>query len=286
MYSFEIVYINDGSTDNTLEKMENVANLDKNVQVIDLSRNYGKEIAMLAGLEHTTGEATIIMDSDLQHPPEKIPELIHMWEMGYQDVYGKRVTRHKESMLKIYSSKLYYKILSFLSQTKIEDGIGDFRLLDKECVQALISFRDKQRYTKGLYNEIGFKKIGIEFEANERFAGESKWSTQDLIKLAKDGILSNSLIPLKLSTYFGTALSLSAFVYFLYTLVRALLGKTTLPGYSSLMIVLLIIGGVQLISLGVLGEYVGNIFKESKDRPIYLINKKNSIVKEEQNSGK
>lgn len=280
-YNMEIVFVNDGSKDNTLEIMNDVAATDDKIQVIDLSKNYGKEIAMLAGLEYATGDAVVIMDSDLQHPPETILEFTKLWEIGYQDVYGKRISREKESWLKVQTSKFYYKVLSYFSQTKVENGIGDFRLLDRECVDTLIKYRDKQRYTKGLYNEIGYKKISVDFEAKERFSGESKWSTKDLISLAIEGILSNSLIPLKMSTYLGFTISISAFVYFVYTLIRSLLGKTFVPGYSSLMIVLLIIGGAQLIFLGILGEYVGKIFVETKDRPVYNVNKKYSKIKKE-----
>jgi len=276
-YVYEIVFVNDGSKDQTLKKMQEISLQDDRVKVVDLSKNYGKEVAMLAGLDHCSGDATVIMDSDLQHPPELIPKMVALWELGYQDVYGRRVVRKKEPWLKIKFSQIYYKLLSFISQTKIENGIGDFRLLDRECVNALTEIRDKERYTKGLYNIIGYEKVSIDFVANERFSGETKWHFKDLFKLALDGITSSSVKPLKLSTYAGFLMLIPAFIYLVYTLVRALSGKTSdVPGYSSLMIVILILGGIQLISIGILGEYIGKIFVETKKRPPYFINKKNS----------
>ncbi len=276
-YVYEIVFVNDGSKDQTLKKMQEISLQDERVKVVDLSKNYGKEVAMLAGLDHCSGDATVIMDSDLQHPPELIPKMVALWELGYQDVYGRRVVRKKEPWLKIKFSQIYYKLLSFISQTKIENGIGDFRLLDRECVNALTEIRDKERYTKGLYNIIGYEKVSIDFVANERFSGETKWHFKDLFKLALDGITSSSVKPLKLSTYAGFLMLIPAFIYLVYTLVRALSGKTSdVPGYSSLMIVILILGGIQLISIGILGEYIGKIFVETKKRPPYFINKKNS----------
>ncbi|RSU10065.1 glycosyltransferase family 2 protein [Vagococcus acidifermentans] len=276
-YTYEIVFVNDGSKDNTLSKMQELGRRDERVKVIDLSKNYGKEIAMLAGLDHCSGDAAVIMDSDLQHPPELISKMVELWELGYQDVYGRRVVRKKEPWLKIKLSQIYYKLLSFISQTKIENGIGDFRLLDRECINALIAIRDKERYTKGLYNLIGYKKVSIDFIANERFSGETKWTFKDLFKLALDGITSSSVKPLKLAIYAGFLMLIPAFFYFIYTFVRALSGKTAdVPGYSSLMIVILILGGIQLISIGILGEYIGKIFVETKKQPPYFINKKNS----------
>lgn len=276
-YVYEIVFVNDGSKDQTLKKMQEISLQDERVKVVDLSKNYGKEVAMLAGLDHCSGDATVIMDSDLQYPPELIPKMVALWELGYQDVYGRRVVRKKEPWLKIKFSQIYYKLLSFISQTKIENGIGDFRLLDRECVNALTEIRDKERYTKGLYNIIGYEKVSIDFVANERFSGETKWHFKDLFKLALDGITSSSVKPLKLSTYAGFLMLIPAFIYLVYTLVRALSGKTSdVPGYSSLMIVILILGGIQLISIGILGEYIGKIFVETKKRPPYFINKKNS----------
>lgn len=275
-YDYEIIFVNDGSTDNTLNVMTELAINDLKVKVVDLSRNYGKEIAMYAGLENSTGDMVVIMDSDLQHPPQLIPDMVKLWELGYQDVYGKRTARQKEPWLKIKFSQWYYQVLAFLSKSNIEDGVGDFRLLDRECVEALLAIKDKQRYTKGMYDWIGFKKVAINFEAQERFAGETKWHFKDLIRLAMDGITSTSTYLLKISTYFGFLLSLGSFGYLLYTIIRAVMGKTAVPGYSSLMTVILILGGIQLISIGILGEYVGKISNESKERPIYLLNKKTS----------
>ncbi|UQF70275.1 glycosyltransferase family 2 protein [Vagococcus lutrae] len=270
-YAFEILFINDGSHDQSLTIIQQLQEHDDRVAYVDLSRNYGKEIAMLAGFDHAIGDAVITMDADLQHPPQLIPNLIKEWEKGYQDVYGKRVVRSGESFFKKCSSKLYYKILTYFSKLPVLENVGDFRLLDRKCVNGIIQLRESERYTKGLYMWVGYKKKAIEFEAPERFAGETKWRLTNLLKLAMDGIVSNSVKPLRFSLVGGVVIALGAFIYMIYTIVKTLLFKNPVPGYPTLVVLILFLSGVQLIVLGIMGEYIGRIFLESKRRPPYLI---------------
>lgn len=270
-YNFEFLFINDGSSDKSMKEVINLRENDKRVKYVDLSRNYGKEIAMLAGMDYSKGDAVIIMDSDLQHPPEVIPKMIAEWENGYQDVYGKRVTRHGEGFLKKKMSNLYYKILGGFSEEPVLANVGDFRLLDRKCIDSITSMRESQRYTKGLYMWIGFDKKEIEFEANERFAGETKWQFNSLLKLGIDGIISNSTVPLRISFYIGVLLSLTGFAYMLYTFISALLFGNDVAGYPTLVILILLSSGVQLLFLSIIGEYIGKIFKEVKNRPVYFV---------------
>nr|WP_279011939.1 glycosyltransferase family 2 protein [Vagococcus fluvialis] len=272
-YIFEFLFINDGSKDHSLDEVKKLRNKDERVKFVDLSRNYGKEIAMLAGMDYAKGDAVIIMDSDLQHPPEVIPTMISEWEKGYQDVYGKRVTRHGESFLKKKMSNLYYKVLGSFSEEPVLANVGDFRLLDRICIDSIIEMRESQRYTKGIYMWIGFDKKEIEFEANERFAGETKWQFKSLLKLGIDGIISNSTVPLRISFYLGIVLSTIGFIYMIYTFISALLFGNDVAGYPTLVILILLSSGVQLLFLSIIGEYIGKIFMEVKNRPVYFIKK-------------
>ncbi|GGI64519.1 glycosyl hydrolase [Enterococcus alcedinis] len=272
-YTFEFLFINDGSTDYSLEEVIKLQLLDTRVKYVDLSRNYGKEIAMLAGMDYAKGDAVIIMDSDLQHPPEVIPKMIHEWENGFHDVYGKRVTRHGEGFIKKKISNIYYRILGMLSEEPVLPNVGDFRLLDRVCVDSIVRIRESQRYTKGLYMWIGFDKKEIEFEANERFAGETKWRLKNLVTLAVDGIISNSNIPLRFSFYTGFILSFIGFSYMLYTFISALFWGNDVQGYPTIVILILLSSGFQFLFLSIIGEYVGKIFKEVKNRPVYFTKK-------------
>lgn len=270
-YTFEFLFINDGSLDHSLEEVIKLQQKDSRVKFIDLSRNYGKEIAMLAGMDYAKGDAVIIMDSDLQHPPDVIPKMIQEWENGYHDVYGKRVSRHGETFLKKKISNLYYRVLSMLSEEPVLPNVGDFRLLDRLCIDSITQIRESQRYTKGLYMWIGFDKKEVEFEANERFAGETKWKMSNLIQLAVDGIISNSNIPLRFSFYMGILLSIAGFSYMIYTFISALFFGNEVKGYPTLAILILLSSGFQFLFLSIIGEYVGKIFKEVKNRPVYFI---------------
>lgn len=270
-YNFEFMFINDGSRDSSLEIIKERASHDSRVAYVNLSRNFGKEIAMIAGLDHVTGDATVIIDADLQDPPELIPDMIALWEQGYDDVYAKRSSRAGESIIKRKTSEWFYKILQKSTNIPIQQDTGDFRLLDKRCVEALRQFRESGRYTKGLFSWIGYKKKELLYDRDPRAAGNTKWNYPKLINFAIDGITSFTTAPLRLSSYLGFTISFLAFLYIIYLLVRPLFGVPTGGGYSSLMAAILFLGGVQLLSLGVIGEYVGRIFNESKQRPLYFV---------------
>ncbi len=270
-YEFEFLFVNDGSKDNTLDIIKNYASKDDRVSYVNLSRNFGKEIAMIAGLDHVTGDATVILDADLQDPPELIPKMIKFWEDGYDDVYAKRRSREGETWFKKSTSKLYYQILQKTTHIPIQQDTGDFRLLDRRCVEALKEIRESQRYTKGMFSWIGFNKKEITYDRDPRAAGETKWNYRKLFNFAIDGLTSFTTAPLRISSIAGVLVSLSAFVYILYLVFRTMLYGTDLAGYPSMMAVILFLGGVQLISLGIIGEYVGRIFNETKNRPLYFV---------------
>ena len=272
-YRFEFLFVNDGSRDNTLEIIKQQAEKDSRVSYLNLSRNFGKETAMLAGFDYVRGDAMVIIDADLQDPPELIPEMIQYWEEGYDDVFAKRRNRAGESLLKKKTSQLYYRILQNSTNIPIQIDTGDFRLLDRRCIEALKQFRESERYTKGMFSWIGYKKKEILYDRDPRAAGETKWNYGKLINLAIDGITSFTTAPLRISTYFGAVISTIAFVYIAYLLVRPLFGIPTVPGYASTMAVILFMGGVQLLSLGIIGEYIARIFNETKKRPLYFVEK-------------
>lgn len=272
-FEFEFFFVNDGSRDDTLSIIAQYAEKDARVSYINLSRNFGKEIAMIAGLDHVTGDATVIIDADLQDPPELIPEMIKLWQDGYDDVYAKRRSRQGESWFKKFTSKAYYRTLQRVTHVPIQEDTGDFRLLDQRVVMAIRQFRDTQRNAKAIFSWVGFKKIEILYDRDERVAGNTKWSYPKLINLAVDGITSFTTSPLRAASIAGVIISGAAFIYIVYLLIRPLFGVPTGDGYSSLMAVVLFLGGVQLLSLGIIGEYVGRIFNETKQRPLYLIEK-------------
>lgn len=270
-YDFEFLFVNDGSKDNTLGIIKDFAEKDSRVSYINLSRNFGKEIGMIAGLDYVQGDATVIIDADLQDPPELIPEMIKLWEEGYDDVYAKRRSREGESWLKKYTSKMYYRTLQKITHIPIQEDTGDFRLLDKRVVEAIRQFRDTQRNAKAIFSWVGFHKKEILYDRDERAAGMTKWSYPKLINLAIDGITSFTTAPLRISTYVGAGVSILAFLYLLFLVIRTTFFGTDLAGYPSMMAVILFLGGVQLLFLGIIGEYVGRIFNETKQRPLYLI---------------
>lgn len=270
-YQFEFLFVNDGSIDDSLDKVKELTTQDNRVKYVDLSRNFGKEIAMLAGFDHAKGDAIIMMDADLQHPPATIPTMISEWENGYQDVYGKRVTREGESFLKKGFSKLYYKILGMFSTVPVLPAVGDFRLLDRKCIDSITRLRETQRYTKGMYMWIGFKKKEVQFVANERHAGETKWRFKNLLQLAINGVISDSTTPLRFSLCSGILIALVSFIYMLYILITTILSGSSTPGFPTLAIIVLFLSATQLIFLGVMGEYIGKIYNEVKNRPPYLI---------------
>ena len=270
-YDFEFLFVNDGSKDQTLDFIKDYAATDSRVSYINLSRNFGKEIGMIAGLDHAVGDAVVIIDADLQDPPELIPEMIKLWEEGYDDVYAKRKSREGESWFKKFTSKMYYKTLQSVTRIPIQEDTGDFRLLDRRVVEALKQFRESQRNTKAMFSWVGFQKKEILYDRDSRAAGETKWNYIKLVELAIDGITSFTTAPLRISTYAGIAVSILAFIYLVYLVIRTVFLGVDLAGYPSMMAVILFLGGVQLLSLGIIGEYIGRIFNETKQRPLYLI---------------
>ena len=274
-YEFEVLLINDGSKDNTLNILRELRKRDKRMCYINLSRNYGKETAMIAGLDYVTGDCCIILDADLQDPPELIEEMLKYWEQGYDDVYAKRKSRAGESFMKKFTSSLFYKMLQKSTRIPIQKNTGDFRLLDRRCVDALRKFRESERYTKGMFSWIGFNKKEILFDRDPRVAGSTKWNYWKLIDLAIEGITSFTTKPLRISSFLGVIISFCAFVYIVIIIARNLIMGEAVKGYPSLMAVILFLGGVQLLSLGIIGEYIGRVFNETKRRPLYFVEEYN-----------
>jgi len=277
-YEFEFFIIDDGSKDKTLEILKDYAEKDSRVKYISLSRNFGKEIGMIAGLDYVTGDATVIIDADLQDPPELIPKMIKYWEDGYDDVYARRNVREGETWFKMFTANGFYWLMDKMTKSEsitIPSNTGDFRLLDKRCVEALKQLRESERYTKGMYSWIGFKKKEITYDRDPRAAGVAKQNYRKLFNLAIDGITSFSTTPLRIASVAGILVSVVAFLYLIKVLVQAVLFGDPVAGYPSMMAAILLLGGVQLLSLGIIGEYVGRIFKESKHRPLYFIEESN-----------
>lgn len=276
-YLWQILLIDDGSQDHTFDIIKDTRAKDHRFCYIHLSRNFGKENAMLAGFDNVKGDCCVIMDADLQHPIHVIPQMLALWEQGYDDVYAKRKNRGKESWLRKKLSLTYYKVLQKMANVDILPNVGDFRLLDRKCIDALKSLRETQRYTKGLYCWIGYKKKEVEFEQGDRTLGTSSFNYHKLFNLAIEGITSYSTAPLRLSTLLGIIVSCSAFLYMCYVFFKTIILGEPVHGFPTLIIVILFLGGVQLLSLGIIGEYLGRIFLETKHRPVYLINEKEGV---------
>jgi polyisoprenyl-phosphate glycosyltransferase len=274
-YFFEILFVNDGSKDNTLNIIKELRETDQRVSYVNLSRNFGKETAMIAGLDYAQGDAVIILDADLQDPPELIPEMISYWEQGYDDVYAKRRNRAGETWIKKWTAKTFYKLLKKTTRIPIQENTGDFRLLDRRCVEALKQMRETQRYTKGMFSWIGYNKKELLFDRDPRAAGETKWNYIRLVDLAIEGITSFTTAPLRFSAFFGFIISIFAFIYMIWIILKTLLFGEKVIGYPSIMTVILFLGGIQLLSIGIIGEYLGRIFNETKKRPLYFVEEYN-----------
>jgi len=271
-YDWEVLLVNDGSRDGTLDCIRALRQHDKRVCYIDLSRNFGKECAMLAGFDHVAGDCVIVLDADLQQPPETIPQMLDLWEQGYEDVYARRLSRSGESWLRRKLSLWFYGLLQKFTKDDVLRNVGDFRLLDRKCINALRQLREQERYTKGLFVWIGFRKAEVTYEQAERATGHSSFGFWRLLNLAVDGITSFSTAPLRISTIVGLIVSLSALFYMLYVFVKTLvMGGDPVQGFPTLIIVMLFLGGVQLLSLGIIGEDLARIFNETKNRPPYFI---------------
>ncbi|WP_411348092.1 glycosyltransferase family 2 protein [Paenibacillus sp. WLX2291] len=275
-YDYEFLFINDGSKDRTIEIIKELREIDTRISIIDLSRNFGKEVAMMAGFDYARGDAIIIIDADLQDPPELIPQMIKFWEDGYDDVFARRNSRQGETWFKKWTSATFYKVLQKVTRVPLQQDTGDFRLLDRRCIEALKQLRETQRYTKGMFSWIGFNKKEIRFDRDARFAGETKWNYFKLFDLAIEGITSFTITPLRLSAASGIIISACAFIYMIWIIIKTLIYGNPVEGYPSLMTVMLFIGGIQLISLGIIGEYLGRVFNETKRRPLYFVNQYNN----------
>lgn len=268
---YTLLFVDDGSKDNTRSLIKNYVNLHSYAEYIFLSRNFGKEKAMYAGIENVHTDGLVIVDADLQDPPELIPQMAELWRQGYDDVYARRRSRDGESWMKKTTSKWYYNILQQVSGVAIQKDTGDFRLLDRKCIEALKMLEESERNSKALFSWIGFKKIEFLYDRDRRVAGKTKWNYFKLLHLAMDGITSFTTFPLKIATWIGCAVSIVAVIYAIAIFARTLCWGVDVPGYASMMIVVLILGGVQLLSLGVIGEYLGRVFMQTKNRPNYLI---------------
>lgn len=274
-YCWEILLINDGSRDNTLSIMKELNAEDSRYSYIDLSRNFGKENAMLAGFDYAKGDAMIIMDADLQDPPSLIPEMLQAWEEGYDDVYAKRKSRGEESWMRRNLSLLFYRILQNSTRFEVLENVGDFRLLDRCCINALRRLRETERYTKGMFCWIGFRKKELLFDRGDRVAGQSNWNFWSLFNLAIEGITSFTTAPLRFASIVGALVALWAVIYMIWILIKTLIWGDPVAGYPTMMTVILFIGGIQLLALGIIGEYLGRVFNESKGRPVYIVREYN-----------
>lgn len=271
--NLELVFVNDGSRDQTLPILKNLAEQDPRVYYLSFSRNFGKEAAMLAGLRYSRGDAVVIMDADLQHPPHLIPEMVEKFQDGYDQVVAKR-SRKGEAASRTLLSKLYYKVINRLTDVDFMDGVGDFRLLSKKALKALLTLKEYNRFSKGLFSWIGFKEYVIEYENVTREAGESKWTFTSLLNYGIDGIVSFNNKPLRISIFLGLTITLFSVLYIVTILFQVLFQGVDVPGYFTTITAILFLGGVQLIFLGIIGEYIGRIYYESKGRPNYIIDEK------------
>ena len=274
-YDYEILFINDGSKDKTLEILENIARQEPKVKIISFSRNFGHQAAVTAGLKYVTGDAIVIIDADLQDPPELIPEMIKLWEAGNEVIYGKRKSREGESIFKLFTAKMFYKTLNALSDVEIPKDTGDFRLVDRKVVDTINSLPEHNKFLRGLFSWVGYKQYAFEYERKERFAGETKYPLKKMLKLAADGIISFSTKPLKIVGALGLFSIFISMVLLVYALISYALKLNHLSaGWTSIMVAITFFAGVQLTSIWIISEYIGRIYDETKQRPQYIIDKK------------
>ena len=270
-YSFEFIYVNDGSKDQTASLVKELHVKDERVCLVDFSRNFGKEAAMLAGMELAQGDAIVIMDVDLQDPPELVPKMIKLYEEGYENIYTRRRNREGEPPIRSFFANLFYKLINQMSDVEIINGARDYRLLSRRAVDELIKLKEKNRFSKGLFQWVGYDSICLEFDHVERVAGETKWSFMKLVDYAIEGITAFSNAPLRFATYAGIGIALISFLYLIYIFIATMVNGSTTAGWPSLVCIILFLGGIQLIFLGVIGEYIGRIYNEVKERPIYIV---------------
>ncbi len=280
-YEYEIIFINDGSTDKTLEILESIAKNDNRVKVISFSRNFGHQAAVTAGLKEVTGKVAVIIDADLQDPPELIPEMVKLWEEGNEVVYGKRKTRDGESVFKLMTAKMFYKTLNYFSDVDIPKDTGDFRLVDRKVVDKMNSLPEHNKFLRGLWSWLGYKQYAFEYERKERFAGKTKYPLKKMLKLAADGIISFSSKPIKIVGILGLISIILSFIILIYALISYAFKLNNLSaGWTSLMCALTFFSGIQLLSLWIISEYIGRIYDETKGRPQYIVDKKINVKKE------
>lgn len=268
----EIIVVNDGSRDGTLDILKRLYEHDSRLAIVDLSRNFGKEIALTAGLHRANGDAIVVIDADLQDPPELIPKLIEEWKNGFDVVYAQRLIRQGEGFIKKLTARLFYRVMQHVGRVKIPEDTGDFRLLSRRATQALNSLNEQHRFMKGLFTWIGFPQKAVPYQRDARYAGNTKWNYFGLFNLAIEGITSFTTGPLRLATFIGLITATGAFAYGIYMIVRTLIFGNPVPGYPSLIVIVLFLGGVQLTAIGIMGEYLGRIFNETKNRPLYFVN--------------
>lgn len=270
---WQVIFVDDGSSDQTLTSLENLHKADFRIGYVSLSRNFGKEYALTAGLDHTNADAVVVIDVDLQDPPELIPEMIDNWQKGYEVVYATRKQRHGESVVKRTTANLFYRIINAMSKIDIPKDTGDYRLMSKKAYQAVNKLRERNRFMKGLFAWVGFKQKCLYFEREPRAAGVTKWNYSKLWRFALDGITAFSYVPLRFATWIGVSVAMFSFFYGLTIIFKTLIMGNDVAGYPSLMVVVLFLGGIQLMALGIMGEYLGRMFEENKKRPLYLVDK-------------
>jgi len=275
-YEYEIIFVNDGSKDKSQQIINDLRQKDKKVKLINLTRNFGHQIAITCGIDHSNGDAVIIIDADLQDPTSMIPKMIRKWQKGFDVVYGIRKERLGENLIKIITAKIFYKLVYLLSGKKIPENVGDFRLISKQVVQTLKTTREYQRFLRGIISWMGYKHTGLFYRRQQRYAGETKYSTYSMIKLALDALLSFSFFPLRIASILGTITAFGAVGMIFYALYVQSIGQTV-KGWSSTMVIILFLGSVQLITIGIIGEYLGRIYEEVKRRPLYIISSKIGI---------
>ena len=269
-YDYEIIYVNDGSTDDTQTKIAGFTELNESVKYLCFSRNFGKESAMLAGMEYADGDCAVIIDADLQHPPELIHQMLEQYEAGYDQVIAKR-DRRGDTLKNRFFARTYYKLVKNMVDVKMTDGAGDFRLLSRAAIDAVLSLKETNRFSKGIFSWVGFNQTYIEYENRRRAADESRWSFNRLLKYGIDGVISFNTQPLRLCVYLGGALLVISMAYLVYLFISIMRHGVDVPGYFTTIALISVIGGVQLISLGIIGEYVGRIYEEVKNRPPYIV---------------
>ena len=274
---YELLFVNDGSRDNTTNLLKKICDSDSRVKLVDFSRNFGHQMASTAGMDYSSGETIVLIDADLQDPPEIIPQMLNKWREGYDVVYGVRIKRNGETLLKKLTSKLYYRLLNSMTEVDIPLDTGDFRLIDRKVCNALKAAKEKSRYIRGLISWMGYKQTGIEYAREKRFAGETKYPFKKMLKFAFDGITSFSYKPLKLASYVGCFVSIMSFLYLLVVIYQRLFTDSTITGWASTLAVSLFFNGIILVILGIVGEYIGRIYDEVRGRPLYIVSDTRNI---------